>query len=478
MFKFISQSTLECLIPYPFEATPTGGKLAAKSLKTLSLPAELAYLEPHFAELSAYLKLPLEAKAAGGDIAFAVDSSLECEAYRITVAETGVTVAAADAAGAFRGFSSLSRMLAAAMAGDAEPMELDCGTVEDRPRFAYRGFMLDSARHFQSVGAIKRVLRLMAHYHLNVFHWHLADSQSYRPVSAGAPELNTFFELEPGTYSAADIAGVVAYAKSLFIEVIPELDMPGHSRGALRLHPEFACEGAEAPCEYCLGSPEARAFLKERIREFAALFPESRYSHLGGDEAATRNWDKCPRCQRAMEAGKFGSIRGLEAEFMAEMCDFVTSLGRTPMAWCTSSLYPVNTLMQAWRTVEESFTSFEAGNPMIYSIHRNFYFDYQENSDEPHWDWMCDLSEDDVYATEPFGGWTDPRPGQFAGVEACLWTERIPERRVMQKIAPRLGAFAECAWTMPWHKNATLFRARKRRLTDAAADVFMQYWCY
>lgn len=477
MFQFIASSTLECLIPHPFAVTPVkgGGKLAVAQLRTLSLAAKFAFLKPHFAELASYVKLPLKKAASAGDIAFVVDKALAPEAYRLAVGEAGIEVAAADAAGAFYGFSALSQMLNAAMAGDAEPMALDCGTVEDHPRFSYRGFMLDSARHFQSVAAIKRLLRLMAHYRLNVFHWHLTDNQSYRAPSAGAPELNTFATLEAGNYSAADIADIVAYAESLFIEVVPELDMPGHSSGLLALHPELACPGAKAPArEYCLGSKETRAFLKKRIEEFVALFPASRYIHLGGDEAATANWDQCPRCRAALKKLKASSIRDLEAEFMAEMCNFVTSLGRTPMTWCTSSLFPAGTLVQAWQTIEDSLHTFAAGNPMVYSIHRNFYFDYQQNADEPHWDWMINLSEEDVYDSAPFDGWTDAKPGQFAGVEACLWTERIPERRLMQKIVPRLAAFAECAWSMPWHKNHTGFLARKRRLADAVADGFFQ----
>lgn len=471
----MNDNTLLNLIPRPLSVVPdrAGIRQRLSELHCSAVPDGWNFVAGELDRINRYFALPT---GSGVEVRLEFDAGLTPEAWVMKVETETVNIAAGNEAGGFYALTALAQMVAAAMAaGEREPM-LDCGLIRDSPRFAYRGFMLDSARHFQSIAALKKVLRLLAVYRINFFHWHLTDNQGYRAVSAECPELNKIAEMDTGCYSAAEIRELCDFAHSLYIEVVPELDMPGHSRGVCALHPELACgEGLEVR-EYCLGKPASEKFLQKRLMEFMALFPDSCYLHIGGDEAQTKHWEACPDCRAALAALGGSDFRLLENAFMQRMCDFVSAAGRRPVVWCTGSTYSGHAVVQAWQNPEDSLKSCAHGNPMIWSLHRGMYFDYPESTLEPHPDWMPVLSADDVYAAAPFDGWITGAPGQFMGVEACLWTENIPERRVLAKLIGRLSAYSEVAWTQPYLKVFGDFKRRQIRQAYNGFTDFSQYF--
>lgn len=402
------------------------------------------------------------------------NSALPPESFSVTVTLQGIELSAADPAGAVYALAACRQMFFAAMICGPANARLTCGKVEDFPRFAFRSFHLDSARHFQSTAVIKRMLKLMSQFRLNYFHWHLVDSQGWRLQLKTTAGLENKYTSTPGFYTADDIKEIIDFAAKLNISIIPEVDFPGHSRGTLQYFPQYACVNAENPHEFCIGNPESKVFIKNVLREIMDLFPESKYIHIGGDEANSFNWDKCPRCQAAMQAEKCSNIRELENKFMCDIARFVLENGRFPIIWgtCSGQTYQPQTTIQAWLDIREPLRVAPNGNKVIYSVHTSLYFDYPANLSEPWENWMFELSERGVYMTDPYIIWPDKVKDVIIGTEACLWTETIPQWRVIPKLLPRLYAYSECAWSMPEHKDYQDF-CRRKELLEAAG--YMDY---
>jgi len=252
---------------------------------------------------------------------------------------------------------------------------------------------------------------------------------------------------------------------------VPEIEMPGHSGGVFKLHPELACFPERPGGEYCLGNPEARKFLKALITEFAGLFPESRIIHLGGDEADTGNWEKCPCCQRAIKEKKLSNERALERDFAVDMSRHVLSLGRTPMVWFTDNALPEDVMVQVWRSLLETLEASKRRAKMVFSVHNTCYFDYPAHAGEPKFDWMPALPEEVIYSADPCGAWKTEIQDYLLGMEACLWTEYVPFWRTFPKIMPRLTAFAEAAWS-PRERMEFNDLQRRKQLLSAGGYIY------
>lgn len=471
-----SYNTFAGLIPYPNHLNYAPGSLPVAKLKTFFMPEKLDRLADDLLARAAFFKIDLKRSSSKqASVVFRLEAALGSEAWNMDITGNSIRIQGGDDAGIFYAICSLTQIFAVATAEDLPEQAIRCGSIQDSPRFRWRGFMLDSARHFQSVEAIKSLIRHLAQYKLNVFHWHLTDSQGWRTPSKLLPRLAELGEMEHGSYTAGEIREVTGYAKQYFMRVVPELDMPGHSRGLLRIAPELTCSPVPGVRECCIGNPSVREFMKKLLLEFMKLFPESKIIHLGGDEAETTHWDQCPVCKQAMKKKRLSSARELENDFMLEMTRFVVEHGRTPMVWCTSSIYPADVIVQAWQQVSNTLPSLRAGNPIVDSLNGHFYFDYPAHDGERHPDWMRTLSRDSVYMSDPYCGWdAADRSSQYLGPEACLWTETVPERRLMQKILPRLGAFAETAWCQPERKSIDRFRDAVLLLENSACDAVLQ----
>ncbi len=461
------------LIPLPqcckFGSTES---LAVSKLNSYFVAPAFGCLESDIADLTSTFHLNWQ-KAAGADnanVRFELCDGDHNEGYTLKITADGVVCTASTINGARYAANSLKQLLFTALIIGPKDAALPCGVIQDQPRFGWRSFLLDSTRHFQTTEFICNLLNKLAQFRVNRFHWHLTDNQAWRIDCS--PEFVTpdFYLNNPGCYSAADIAKVADHAESLGIEIVPELDIPGHSKTLLMAYPNLGCkDGATAPNELCVGSPETRDFVKKLIVKVLELFPKSRYIHIGGDEAETAHWEKCPVCQKAMQEKGLKTVRELEHDFMLEMTRVVVEHGRTPIVWgiCSDLTYPVDTIIQCWLDIREPLRVAANGNKTIYSVHSSLYFDYPENPWEPHESWMFELTSRGVYMTDPHIIWPEQVKDSILGVEACLWTETVPEWRVENKIMPRLPAYSEVAWSDPAKKTWSDFQDRECSLRAA-----------
>jgi len=352
-----------------------------------------------------------------------------------------------DDAGVFYALEALAQLVALGMArGPTQGAEIPCGIIEDAPAFSWRGMMMDSARHFQSVERLRRLLDTLAQWRINRFHWHLTESNSFRLCALDFPKAGETHEREPGQYSIKDVKEILAYAKERFITVIPEVDMPGHANAILRAYPGYACDPKHPGHEFCIGSDAVRKRLKAFIGKVVRLFPDSPWIHLGGDEAETKHWEQCPKCQAALTKHKCKTMRGLENNFMREMAQEVIRLGRTPMLWYEGGKYPKQVMLQMWRRHGEVPFPIKEKNPVVNSVNSDFYLDYRQDLREPFMPFHRMLTEEEVYRADPECGYGKKVRAILHGVECCLWTQFVPSWRIDAKLFPRLYAFSEVAW--------------------------------
>ncbi len=448
---------LNDLLPVPASVSVAGGIFDLTKTGELRAGAGTDFLTPRIQEIFKTFGLKPEVKLE-------LEPQCGAEAWKMVIDPSRITLSGGDRAGLFYGAGALKQLLALACARGAENAQIPCGTISDAPRFHYRGFMLDSARHFQPVSRIKEVIRLMAEMRLNHFHWHLTDGQGWRYQSVRAPKLTgTSSEF----YSKDELREIAAYAAEHFITIIPEIEMPGHSSCILSHYPELSCNPSEPGSVFCLGSAETRQFLQMLLLELFEIFPDSPTIHLGGDEASPEPWEACPRCQAAMKELSLANARELESHFMMDMCGFVLEQGRTPVVWSTHSVMQPEVIVQIWNSIHELEPAYRHGNRIVNSVHYNYYLDYPANGSDFMYNWMPMLSEEAVYLAEPYFHQEQLVGSKLLGPEACLWTEIVPEWRVVAKLKDRLFAFAETAWSPAAKREWHDYSRRKSRLLNA-----------
>ena len=371
------------------------------------------------------------------------DASLPQEHYRLTVASDRVTVAASGERGIIWALTGLYLLM--------KDGKLPLCAVEDGPRFGHRGLSFDCARHFFSHEEVKKVIEGLSLAKINVLHWHLADDQGWRIESKVFPELHS-----TGTeyYTQDQIRDVVAFARSRGVEMIPEIDMPGHTSAILAVYPELGCFGKKVDLPrsggifsviLCPGKEETFLFTEKLLEELVALFPGERF-HIGGDEAPKSEWKKCPHCRARMEALGITEPEDLQGYFAGRIVEILKKHGKTAICWnetLHSSNYPEDIQIQYWMLQHRASTqAFAAkGGKYIYSDMFELYLDY------PHA--MTPLKK--IFHTVPqFGGKPIGNPKNLLGLEACLWSEQVTtNERLEQLLFPRMLAVAELAWSGP-----------------------------
>lgn len=387
-------------------------------------------------------------------------SDLGDEGYAISVNEHSIIVRAFRPAGAFYACQTLCQMLPVPNAAGEDAvaaLTVPQAEIEDRPRFPWRGFMLDSVRHFQDKAFIKRFIDTLAFYKINRLHWHLCDSQGWRIEINEYPELTrTTSGLECPFYSKSDIREIIDYARARHVRVYPEVEMPGHSEWPLEVFKDLRCENAkpnpEAFCfgEYCLGSEKTELFLKTVLSEVMELFPEA-IIHLGGDEANSNHWRDCPKCQACIRENGLENEIMLQKWFMHKMADHVRDKGRDSIAWAEHQElgWPEGQIVQGWHAGESDY-AITHGMQTVNSNHEYVYFDYPNGPDDPMQEkWMLKLPLQKVYAFDPVpAGATPEQAALVLGSEVCIWTEKIPQDKVNEKTFPRLMAFSESVWSL------------------------------
>ena len=399
------------------------------------------------------------------------------EAYELTVTPKGYKVQANTETGYFYALQTLKQMET-------------CGTVYDYPRFQYRGFMMDISRHFRDKDFIIKQLEALASLKVNRFHMHLTDDAGWRIQIDRYPRLTThgawrvgetWQEWEKGgnRYSEegaedaaggyltkADIREILAAADRLHITVIPEIEMPGHSRETVYAYPEVGCKpGAR---ELCPGKEATFGLLEGILEEVIELFP-SEYIHVGGDEADKNNWKECPDCQARMKAEGLASVEQLQSYLIKRMERFLNARGRKLLGWdeiLEGGLSPNATVM-SWRGTQGGIDAINQGHDAIMTPGRFCYLDKVQDAPiyEPE-GFGGYLSLDVAHSYDPMEGMPEGAGKHLLGVQGNLWAERIPtDGHYEYMMYPRIAAIAEVGWSQPSRKEG--FRERVTRWNDA-----------
>ena len=432
---------------------------------------------------------PALADGGGGGIRFEIDPAVSPDApegYLLEVAAEGVRVAASDERGLFYGAVTLWQLLSPA-GGDARIPAL---RIEDAPRFAWRGLMLDPARHFQSVEQVKQLLDAMARHKLNVFHWHLTDDQGWRIEIPKYPRLTEVAACripageagrdpssgEPrpycGYYTQAQIRDVVAYAAQRHITVVPEFDMPGHVQAVVAAYPQYGSLGDTPPVSNEWGvhqylfnvDEETFAFIEDVLDEIMALFP-STYIHIGGDEAVKDQWESSPRVQARMRELGIADETALQSWFIKRIGRYLEGKGRRLLGWdeiLDGGLAPQATVM-SWRGTEGGIAAARAGHDVVMAPADKLYLDYLQTG-SPHEPpgRPNQVTLRDVYEFEPVPDVLTPAQRRhILGVQANLWTEHLRSwERMQHAYFPRVAALAESAWSPAGRKDYAEFLTR------------------
>lgn len=314
-------------------------------------------------------------------------------------------------------------------------------------KYNFRSLHLDCARHFFTVETVKKVIEGISYGNLNVLHWHLTDDHAWRIESKRFPKLH---ESSGQYYTQEQIREIIDFAKERGIDVIPEIDMPGHNLALLSVFPEYSCKGelvtpAKARGVYktilCAGKEETYDFVEELLDEIIPLF-DSEYFHIGGDEAPKDEWKECPHCNAKMKALGLNSYEDLQGYFSSRICAVLKKYGKTPIVWNDALLaknLPEDVIVQYWTIdyAKEMSSFVDKGGKWIYSDMFELYLDYPHS--------MIPLKK--VYEFEPHLYKYDiPRTDGLIGFEACTWAEHIDnEQKLCEHIFPRIYAMAERA---------------------------------
>lgn len=450
------------IIPQAREVAIDNGSLALADIKTISVPDEWAGVAANFAEdISALAGITLQTAGDGGDITVGRQEGAAAESYCLAIDGDGVKISTPDLRGLNHALATLQQLILT-----SDGTRLPEVKINDAPRFAYRGLMLDCARHFWTVDELKETLDQMAFFKLNTLHFHLTDNQAWRFAMDDYPQLTTvgttypdFQELSGKYYTKDDIREIVAYAAERGIDVIPEIDLPGHSTALLAAMPQLSCKGGtfepypeERPVEkrkrmdenmVCVGNPQTYEFIEDVVDALVEIFP-SDYIHLGGDEVPTHVWEKCPRCMALYRKEGMKEIGELQDYFTRQMSRLAKEHGKTMIGWDEINDRHAATpddMLTVWREDGRKCqdAAIAGGIPMIMCPQHGCYLDwgYAGNSTRK------------VYEYEPLG---DNVPADKAslvkGVQAALWTERIATHdRVELMLYPRLCALSEVMWS-------------------------------
>ena len=380
-------------------------------------------------------------------------SSLGEEGYKMTIDNDGVTIKAVSDKGLFYGKQTLKQL--EIQYKNALPFL----EIEDSPQYSYRGYMLDCVRHFFTVEEIKKQIDMLALLKINTFHWHLTDDQGWRIKSDKYPLLTEVggsrkqtmgdgIKVE-GYYSKEDIREIVDYCKQNYINVIPEIDIPGHFRAAIAAYPYLSCfqqktivgEGyGISPYIACAGKQSVYDFLYDLLDEILELFPYE-YIHLGGDEALKLNWITCPDCQKTIQENNLKNEEELQGYFMTKMVKYLNGKGRKVINWNDGMLggnIQGDIVVQYWKESKEckqaAYDEVKKGRKVIVSPFFSFYLDYPAG--------MTPLKKTYNYKIDI------NMEGNVWGLEAPLWTEHVENVNKLEEMTyPRLIAVAERNWT-------------------------------
>jgi len=407
------------------------------------------------------------------------------EAYSLDVSQSKIVLKARTDVGLFRGIQTLFQLIPIPNSAGQDTFIVPCCKIVDYPRFGWRGLNLDCVRHFMSVDFVKRYIDLLAYYKFNVFHWHLTDDQGWRIqikkyprlTEVGAWRKEADGKIYGGYYTEEEIREVVAFAKSRFVTVVPEIEMPGHCQASLASYPENAC--VPGPFEvgtqwgvykdiYNPGNESTFAFLENILTEVMSLFP-SRYIHIGGDEVPKIEWKQNAKCQQLMKEKGLRNEEQLQSYFIRRIQRFVESKGRQIIGWdeiLEGDGPDSGGVVESWRGTDGAMQAAKSGHYTILAPGEYTYLSQDADG----------LSLDTVYSFDPMPHGLTPDQQKFVlGTEASMWTEHAPQETIDSKMFPRLLAVAEDAWTNPSQKDYTDFHKRLDAQYDRLTYLGVDY---
>ncbi len=455
-------------------------------------PSTQVRFEPELAPLAEYLTMYLPVTIAPNDanrtdrnnaIRLCIDTTLSAEAFRLEINSSGITLAGADYGGVFNGIQALFRLMPPEIYSKTRPerIELTDTVWTDGPRFSYRGMMLDVARTWQGPDAVKRFIDLLAYHRINKLHLHLADDEGWRIEIRSHPELTEiggfrggdspvravygkWEEKYGGYFTQAEMRDLIDYAAVRNIEIIPEIDLPGHSRNIASVHPEIRCNyppdtlatnGYDYRSAWCVAREENYTLLADILGEICELFP-SEYIHIGGDEVDVSQWERCPDCRRLMRQKGIADPHRLEDLFMKRVTDILAVHGKRPAVWneaAASGEFTRDSRIYGWQDVQACLDATAKGYPTVVMPGAYFYFDMRQTPEEEGHDWAAIFDAKKVYGFD-FAelGFSEEQMRHVAGLEGTFFSEAYVSHQpelpdyLDYMCYPRICALARIAW--------------------------------
>ena len=480
-----AQTVQTVIVPRPMEATAVKGDytvtaktVVAATEAELVGPAELfvAYVEK---DLGAKLAVKQEKK---GGIVLSLDKSLATEEYTLKVSSKGVEIVGGAPQAVFYGLQSLRQLISAGEVAK-KGIKLAGVAIKDKPLLGHRGAMLDVCRYFYTVAEVKRFIDIMAIHKLNRFHWHLTEDQGWRIEIKKYPKLveigskrketiighrrtSKVYDGTPhgGYYTQEEIKDIVKYAADRFIEVIPEIDMPGHMVAALASYPHLGCRDEKFEVRttwgiskdvLCPGKESTFEFVEGVLEEVVKLFP-SQYIHYGGDESPRDRWKECPHCQKRIQEEGLKDEHELQSYFMHRVEKFLAKHNRKVIGWDEIIYGGINksATIMLWNDRNRA-QAISLGNDVILTPKYYCYMDYyQTNRPLSNKEGLMIhekriLTIRKAYSLNPYEFLQPSEYGRIKGVQANLWTEYVPNfQEVQTNLLPRMAAIAEVGWTI------------------------------
>jgi len=449
----------ELLMPSVKSIEETGGLLKLHVGSAYAIDDEFLPLAPH-------LEAELGLNSGCEDVLLAKSPiQLPLEAYTLRVTKDQVVAKASDIHGMFNAVETLRQLM---LANDSL---VPCCRIEDEPLFPWRGFMLDTARHFFPIGEIKKLIDAAAMHHMNVFHWHLTDDQGWRFPVDGYPELEEKAGKRTdhayadgrtygGFYSKEDIRDVVEFAHSRMMTVVPELECPGHAGALLAAYPNLGCakgpyhvkdQWGVFPEVLCPGEDAVFTFLDAAISTLCSLFPDP-YLHIGGDECPHTAWKTCPKCQERMRQEHLSDEDQLQGWFTTRVAQMVRDHGKRGIGWdevwefSDKKSLPQDLVIMSWRGSKGGVEAAKQGHQVIMCPNtEGLYMDYRHTADPNEMGTIGVSTIRQIASFNPVKEGIDP--SLVLGAQANLWTEKVENGRQAEYLLfPRLAVLAERLW--------------------------------
>ncbi len=480
-----AQNTINVpIIPLPNQVTVRDGNFVFKDGLTIKAPKNSRAENLLVTKLISAAGIRLKPTNIKPNILLEIkQGDLGNEGYKLNITNTKIQIEAATENGLYYGVQSLLQLLPPQIESKSKVMaswKVPCVNITDTPRFSYRGVHLDCCRHFTSIAEIKKLMDVFAMYKINKFHWHLTEDQAWRIEIKRYPKLTQIGSVRMedgkpygGYYTQEQIKDLIQYAEARNIEIIPEIEMPGHALAALSAYPQYSCTGGPFSPRtlwgveedvFCAGNEDTYLFLQNILDEVCALFP-SKYIHLGGDECPKARWEKCPKCQAVMKAHGLKTEMELQSYFTKRMEKYVETKGKRMFGWdeiLEGGIAPSATIM-SWRGEQGGIEAANAGHDVVMTPGSHLYLDHYQG------DMLCEKVKIGGLSTLQHVYGYDPVPKAIApekahhvlGLQGNLWQEYMYEPKQIEfQYFPRLTAIAETGWTNPQNKSEKFFIER------------------